>query len=101
PRLFYGEFKFLIDPELSLFSLDPKYLPGSDLTSKLVLRNPDVVEMITTTLIGPDAASLYVLRPTEWANSSKSDIVYAANVSSTSLPPILIEVQHTITRDKH
>ncbi|KAI7846989.1 hypothetical protein BDC45DRAFT_423841, partial [Circinella umbellata] len=73
------------------FALDPKYPPGSDLISKLVLHNPNVVEMITTTLIGPNAASLYVPRLTEWADGSKSDIVYAANLSSTSLPPILIE----------
>ncbi|KAI9476053.1 MAG: hypothetical protein EXX96DRAFT_609915 [Benjaminiella poitrasii] len=88
----------LIDPELLLFSMGPKYPPGSDLISKLVLRNPDVVEMITTTLVGPNAASMYSPRPTrEWAGGSKSDIVYVSNVSSTSFPPILIEVQHTIT----
>ncbi|KAI8878536.1 hypothetical protein K501DRAFT_297583 [Backusella circina FSU 941] len=79
--------------------MDPKYPPGSDLISKLVLRNPDMVEMITITLIDPNAASLYLPRPTEWASGSKSDIVYAANVSSTSLPLILIEVQHTITTE--
>lgn len=49
--------------------------------------------------VGPNAASLYLPRPTEWAGGSKSDTVYAANVSSTSLPPILIEVQHTITTE--
>ncbi|CEI87796.1 hypothetical protein RMCBS344292_02204 [Rhizopus microsporus] len=88
-----------LDPELLLFAMDPKYPPGSDLISKLVLRNSDVVEMITITLIGPNAASLYLPRPTEWAGGSKSDTVYVANVSSTSLPPILIEVQHTITTE--
>ena len=48
--------------------------------------------MLTSFGVGPNAASLYVLRLTEWADGSKSDIVYAANLSSTSLPPILIEV---------
>ncbi|KAG2226923.1 hypothetical protein INT45_010202 [Circinella minor] len=38
--------------------------------------------------------------PAEWAGGSKSDVVYAANISSTNLPPILlIEVQHTITTE--
>lgn len=50
-----------------------------------------------TFCVGPDAASMYSPRPTEWAGGSKSDIVYVSNVSSTSFPPILIEVQHTIT----
>lgn len=49
--------------------------------------------------VGPNAASLCLPRPTEWAGGSKSDTVYVANVSSTSLPPILIEVQHTITTE--
>ncbi|KAI7884495.1 uncharacterized protein EV154DRAFT_28027 [Mucor mucedo] len=53
--------------------------------------------MVTTTFIGPTAASMYSPRPTEWADGSKSDVVYVSNVSSTSFPPILIEVQHTIT----
>ena len=42
---------------------------------------------------------MYLPRPTEWAGGSKSDIVYAASVSSTILPPILIEVQHTVTTE--
>ncbi|KAI7850823.1 hypothetical protein BDC45DRAFT_559841 [Circinella umbellata] len=56
-------------------------------TSKLVLRNPHVVEMITITLIGLNAASLYVPRPTEGADGSKYDIVYAANVSPLQSVP--------------
>lgn len=52
-----------------------------------------------TFCVGPNAASMYSPRPTEWAGGSKSDIVHVSNVSSTSFPPppILIEVQHTIT----
>lgn len=52
-----------------------------------------------TARIGPEAASMHSPRPTEWASGTKSDIVYAINVSSTSLPPTLIEVQHTITAE--
>lgn len=50
-----------------------------------------------TFCVGPNAASMYSPRPTEWAGGSKSDIIYVSNISSTSFPPILIEVQHTIT----
>lgn len=49
--------------------------------------------------VGTNAASLYSPRPTEWAGGSKYDIFYSAHVSSTGLPPILIEVQHTITTE--
>ncbi|KAI8389468.1 hypothetical protein BD560DRAFT_481002 [Blakeslea trispora] len=52
-----------------------------------------------TFCVGQNDASIYSARPTEWAGRSKSDVVYAANVSSASLPPILIEVQHTITSE--
>ncbi|KAI8346383.1 hypothetical protein EDC96DRAFT_547458 [Choanephora cucurbitarum] len=40
---------------------------------------------------------MYSPRPTEWAGGSKSDIVYVFHVSSNNFPPILMEVQHTIT----
>lgn len=49
--------------------------------------------------IGENARSLYTSKPTEWLNGTKSDIVYTASVTSSELPPVLIEVQHTIHLD--
>jgi hypothetical protein len=49
--------------------------------------------------VGSEARSLYSPRPTEWSNGSKSDVIYAASVTSANLPPVLIEVQHTISLD--
>ncbi|KAG0164093.1 hypothetical protein DFQ28_003112, partial [Apophysomyces sp. BC1034] len=76
--------------------MNPKHPPGSDLMAKLMLRDPIVIDMIVTTVIGPEARSLYSSRPTEWSNRSRSDVIYAASVSSDNLPPVLVEVQHTI-----
>ncbi|KAI9004818.1 hypothetical protein CLU79DRAFT_841233 [Phycomyces nitens] len=88
-----------IDPETLLFTMDPKYPPGSDLIAKMVLRNPNVINMIITAVVGAEACSLYSPRPTEWSNGTKSDVIYAATITSKKLPPVLIEVQHTITID--
>lgn len=41
-----------VEPELLLFTMDPKYPSGSDLISKFILRHPDVVKMIIMTVIG-------------------------------------------------
>jgi hypothetical protein len=43
--------------------------------------------------LGPEAIDQYWPRPTEWANATKSDVLYAADDAST-FPPILIEVQY-------
>lgn len=49
---FVNQISFCLDPNLLLFKLDPKYLPGTDLMSKLVLQNQEVANIVVTTLIG-------------------------------------------------
>ncbi|KAI7871982.1 uncharacterized protein EV154DRAFT_556509 [Mucor mucedo] len=46
---------------------------------------------------GDNAWSIYSAKPTEWPDGTKSDTLYTAAVSSPQLPPVLIEVQQTIT----
>ncbi|KAG2230946.1 hypothetical protein INT48_001462 [Thamnidium elegans] len=87
------------DPELLLFTMDPKYSPGSDLIAKIALRNLDIVNIVVTTVIDEEARSLYSPRPTEWPNGTKFDVMYVSSVNSPNLPPVLIEVQHTTTKD--
>lgn len=41
-----------LDPDLLLITLHPMHLPGSDLMSKLILRNQAIIDIIVTTLIG-------------------------------------------------
>ncbi|CAO0793252.1 unnamed protein product [Mucor circinelloides] len=64
----------------------------------MILRDSNVIVMIFTTIVGENAHSLYTSKPTEWPNRTKSDIVYTASVTSSELPPMLIEVQHTINQ---
>jgi hypothetical protein len=34
--------------------MNPKYPPGSDLIAKLVLRDPNVIDIIVTTVVGKE-----------------------------------------------
>ncbi|RCH80037.1 hypothetical protein CU098_000705, partial [Rhizopus stolonifer] len=80
-----------------LFSLPPKYTPGTDLMSKLILNDDEVIKIIVSTLIGIDACSKYVTRPTEWPNFKRSDVLYCPfnRKEFKNHPPILIEVQYS------
>ncbi|KAI8078309.1 hypothetical protein BDF21DRAFT_341187 [Thamnidium elegans] len=57
----------------------------------MILRDSNVIDMIVTAVVGENARSLYTSKPTEWSNRTKSDIVYTASVTSSELPPVLIE----------
>ncbi|KAI9258622.1 hypothetical protein EDC94DRAFT_521559 [Helicostylum pulchrum] len=57
----------------------------------MILRDSNVIDMIVTTVVGKNSRSLYTSKPTEWPNGTKSDIVYTAPVTSSELPPVLIE----------
>lgn len=41
----------------------------------------------------------YVLGDCEWPNNTKSDVLYVSTLESNTLPPILIEIQHTVDTD--
>ncbi|KAI9262585.1 hypothetical protein EDC94DRAFT_671696 [Helicostylum pulchrum] len=72
-----------------------EHLPGNDLMSKMILRNPEIIDMIVTTLIGK--LSLYIARPTEWSDGSQSDVLNAPSIASDGLPPVLVEIQRHIS----
>ncbi|KAI8338225.1 hypothetical protein BC941DRAFT_34850 [Chlamydoabsidia padenii] len=61
--------------------------------SKLILLNKDVIKVVVDTLLGNQEIE-YKPGPTEWCNGSQSDVVYLPE--SSALPPILIEIQHTV-----
>ncbi|KAG2233307.1 hypothetical protein BDF21DRAFT_466742 [Thamnidium elegans] len=64
--------------------------------SKLILHNQEIINIVVTTLIGPEGLNVYTSRPTDWPDGTKSDVLYAPSVVSTSFPPMLVEIQHTI-----
>ncbi|KAL0096864.1 hypothetical protein J3Q64DRAFT_1827953 [Phycomyces blakesleeanus] len=79
-----------------LFSLPLKYIPGTDLMSKLILNNDEVIKIIVSTLFGVDACRKYSTRPKEWPNFKRSDVLYCPfnRKEFKNHPPILIEVQY-------
>ncbi|KAI7865307.1 uncharacterized protein EV154DRAFT_546544 [Mucor mucedo] len=64
--------------------------------SKLILRDQEVITIITTTLISRGALHFYTPRPTEWLDGSQSDVLYAPAIASVDLPPVLVEIQRDI-----
>lgn len=47
--------------------------------------------------VGEEAKEKYIAVTTEWPNLMKSDVLYASsNIKNNSLPPILVEIQHTV-----
>ncbi|KAI9259469.1 hypothetical protein BDA99DRAFT_560901 [Phascolomyces articulosus] len=61
---------------------------GTDLKSKLILLKAEITNLIIKKFIGT---------PTEWPNLMKSDVVYEPFAhKDRHLPPILIEIQHTV-----
>ncbi|EPB82184.1 hypothetical protein HMPREF1544_11067 [Mucor circinelloides 1006PhL] len=79
---------------LKTFSLPRKYLPGTDLMSKLLLVDKDVINIVVSAVIGPNAKDQYVAIPTEWVDFTRSDVAYEPVNCSSDLPRILIEIQN-------
>ncbi|KAG2197657.1 hypothetical protein INT47_002364, partial [Mucor saturninus] len=54
------------------------------------------MRIIIQSFLGADVSSdSYSVTPTEWADGSRSDMVYASN----KFPPILIEVQYQVNQE--
>ncbi|KAG1145433.1 hypothetical protein G6F37_004137 [Rhizopus arrhizus] len=50
------------------------------------------MSFVVKEIIGPNAVDEYFPQPTEWANATKSDVLYASD-NTNSFPPILIECE--------
>ncbi|GAA5796666.1 hypothetical protein HPULCUR_002040 [Helicostylum pulchrum] len=65
--------------------------PGTDITSKLLLNNQTVMDLVINSLLDmnpPD--NQYFSDQTEWTGRSKSDVLYVSKTETTvDLPPIL------------
>lgn len=68
---------------------------GKCLSFHFVLLQKTILTQIL--YVGEHAKDKYMAIPTEWANSMKSDIVYAPiSYRDRDLPPILVEVPHAV-----
>ncbi|KAI8083740.1 hypothetical protein BDF21DRAFT_492648 [Thamnidium elegans] len=53
--------------------------PGSDLMSKMLFNDPTVVNLVVQSLLGTGIpANSYAVTSNEWADDTRSDVVYAA-----------------------
>ncbi|KAG2208733.1 hypothetical protein INT47_007832, partial [Mucor saturninus] len=73
-----------------------RYCPGIDMVSKLVLQEPPTVDIIVEYLIGSGAKEKYKANPSEWINGSGSDVLVICEENDSTMPPVLIEVQHAV-----
>ncbi|RCH81864.1 hypothetical protein CU098_006153, partial [Rhizopus stolonifer] len=74
-----------------------KYKPVSDLMSKAMLENKEVMNLILTSIIGNHAKDLYMPRTCEWIDGNCADMVYGPILPpSNALPPIVVEVQNVV-----
>ncbi|ORX42602.1 hypothetical protein DM01DRAFT_1330070 [Hesseltinella vesiculosa] len=82
--------------DLLSFQLPPKYTPGTDLMSKWILNDKQVINLIVKSIVGQQAENKYETKPTEWTNYTRSDVFYSPTnrANAKTLPPILIEVQY-------
>ncbi|RCH83577.1 hypothetical protein CU098_008475, partial [Rhizopus stolonifer] len=69
------------------------YSADSGLKSKRVLLDKEVINLVSTELIGPKSIDSYYSCSTEWVDGTQSSVLYATN-DGIVFPPILIEVQH-------
>ncbi|GAA5815800.1 hypothetical protein MFLAVUS_009315 [Mucor flavus] len=88
----------MIPDELAIFKLSRSHQPGTDLIGKLIARHQSIVDMITTELLNAKEGT-YTGSNTAFADGIECDVLYVPQSSnSPSLPPIIIDVQHTVTQ---
>ncbi|KAI8329859.1 hypothetical protein BC941DRAFT_486844, partial [Chlamydoabsidia padenii] len=69
----------------------------SKTSSKYILQEKDVVNIIVENLIGLEGRDHYNPWPPQWPNGKISDIVYMpAYDAPRKYPPIIVEIQHTV-----
>ncbi|KAI9487519.1 MAG: hypothetical protein EXX96DRAFT_553581 [Benjaminiella poitrasii] len=79
---------------MNLFTLPKSMRPGSDLISKIAIKDPMVINIITKALLNVE--NDYHVGNSEWDNGMRSDVVLQPKSSASNLPPTIIEIQQTI-----
>ncbi|EPB87867.1 hypothetical protein HMPREF1544_05396 [Mucor circinelloides 1006PhL] len=67
---------------------------GTDLMSKTIIQDPTVINYITTTLA--NTQNDYHVGNSKWSDGTRSDVVLEPKSSVLNLPPIIVEIQHTV-----
>lgn len=69
--------------------------PGTDQTSKFILKHHDVKCIVTKSIVDIDGDA-YRIGDAEWDDGIKSNILYEPVNESLQQPPIIVEVQTTV-----
>lgn len=86
-------FLYTLEQPLLTFRLPLDRLPGSDLISKLILKESKVVDLITQAIWGVPSGTYIAVDPTKWSDGTRSDVVYIPHLSiNKTSPPILIKL---------
>lgn len=72
----------------------PNSNPGSDLMSKTIIRDPKVINFITESLTG--TKDNYSIGNCEWNDGTRSDMVLEPKSAHSNLPPLILDIQHTL-----
>lgn len=70
--------------------------PGKDLMSKQIVQDARVLNHITEAITNTE--NDYFVSNYEWKDGTRSDVVLEPKSSSMDLPPIIVEIQHTVNK---
>ncbi|KAI9350415.1 hypothetical protein BD770DRAFT_326575, partial [Pilaira anomala] len=77
------------DQDFSNFVVPTEYFPGIDLTSKVILTDKRIIDIITKTLVAAPKGS-YVIEPIYFIHKRVCNVLYIPHDLPNSLPSILI-----------
>ncbi|KAI9031026.1 hypothetical protein CLU79DRAFT_870230, partial [Phycomyces nitens] len=69
--------------------------PGTDMTTKNLLKHPEVKDIVTKAVAGVDGDA-HIIEYSEWADGTQSDVLYASRDESLGHAPIIVEVHHSV-----
>lgn len=75
-------------------SLPTKSHPGTSLMSKAIIQNSTVINYITTAFV--NCSNDYHVGNIEWCGGTRSDVVLEPKSLELNLPPIIVQIQHTV-----
>lgn len=88
-----------VPEDIILFKVPRKFRPGTDLLSKLIVKQLSTVDAVTKSVLGvPDGT--YMTSGTAFVDGSECDILYVPRLATNnSLPPVILEVQNIVSRN--
>ncbi|CEP10967.1 hypothetical protein [Parasitella parasitica] len=82
------------------FKLPLKWKPGTDLMSKMLLSDPEIMRIVIQSLLGEDVPpDSYSVAPTEWADTKGVYTLHVSqNTSNEKFIPVLVVIQEEVNQ---